>query len=287
MTVDKNTLLLRHEFGGNSVLQRQSDGFINATEMCKACDKRWPDYFRLDAAKAFIDALSSDVQICASQLVESQKGNTVKFEQGTWVHPDIAIHLAQWLSPQFAVQVSRWVREWMIAGKNPVTPPAQTPILLPLDIDIRVKCEFVAADGAAKLLGLGDGSRIKMAHTICKTHGLSVDFLPNYTEEGVTQSLTALLKESGVGMSAKKVNEVLIQIGIIEIRTRASTKNPERTKEFKSLTEKGLTFGKNLINPNNQKETQPHFYADKFPDLLDMVNAHLKPKFTLVQGGVI
>jgi KilA-N domain len=36
--------------------------------------------------------------------------------QGTWVHPYVAIHLAQWLSPRFAVRVSQWVHEWMTQG---------------------------------------------------------------------------------------------------------------------------------------------------------------------------
>jgi hypothetical protein len=39
--------------------------------------------------------------------------------QGTWVHPQVAIHLAQWLSPKFAVRVSKWVYDWVSAGKHP------------------------------------------------------------------------------------------------------------------------------------------------------------------------
>ena len=31
--------------------------------------------------------------------------------QGTWIHPDLAVHLAMWLSPKFAVKVARWVNE--------------------------------------------------------------------------------------------------------------------------------------------------------------------------------
>ena len=36
--------------------------------------------------------------------------------QGTWVHPHVAINLAQWLSPRFAVRVSQWVYDWMTAA---------------------------------------------------------------------------------------------------------------------------------------------------------------------------
>ena len=39
--------------------------------------------------------------------------------QGTWVHPQVATHLAQWLSPKFAVLVSRWVVDWMSGGLTP------------------------------------------------------------------------------------------------------------------------------------------------------------------------
>lgn len=38
---------------------------------------------------------------------------------GTWVHPDIAIQLAQHCNKPFGIQVSRWVREWLTTGKNP------------------------------------------------------------------------------------------------------------------------------------------------------------------------
>jgi hypothetical protein len=38
-------------------------------------------------------------------------------ERGSWIHPDLAVQLAQWISPSFAIQVSRWVREIALTGK--------------------------------------------------------------------------------------------------------------------------------------------------------------------------
>jgi len=35
---------------------------------------------------------------------------------GSWIHPDLAIQLAQWISPQFAIKVSRWMRELLLFG---------------------------------------------------------------------------------------------------------------------------------------------------------------------------
>ena len=62
-------------------------------------------------------ALSAEVGIPTSELIQSMKGGDIRF-QGTWVHPQVAIHLAQWLSPKFAVQVTQWVYDWM-SGTSP------------------------------------------------------------------------------------------------------------------------------------------------------------------------
>lgn len=108
--------LISHEIEGKLVHQRATDGYVNATAMCNAVGKLFADYRRLKATDEFLKELSSDMGIPISQLVLSFKGNTTQYQQGTWVHPDVAINLAQWLSPKFAVAVSRWVRDWM-AGK--------------------------------------------------------------------------------------------------------------------------------------------------------------------------
>ena len=34
-----------------------------------------------------------------------------------WIHPDLAVSLAQWISPSFRVQVAQWAYEIMVTGK--------------------------------------------------------------------------------------------------------------------------------------------------------------------------
>ena len=41
------------------------------------------------------------------------------WQQGTWVHPDLAVELARWISPEFAIVTNRWVRE-IIEGRHPM-----------------------------------------------------------------------------------------------------------------------------------------------------------------------
>lgn len=80
--------------------------------------KLWGHYRANSSTEAFLVALSADIGIPISELAQSFKGGDPKF-QGTWVHPQVAIHLAQWLSPKFAVKVSQWVYEWMSKAGKP------------------------------------------------------------------------------------------------------------------------------------------------------------------------
>lgn len=93
---------------GAIVYQRPEDGYINATAMCQAAGKRWNDYSVLASTKPFLDALATETGIPVSGLAQSHKGGDVRL-QGTWVHPQVAINLAQWCSPEFAVKVSHEV----------------------------------------------------------------------------------------------------------------------------------------------------------------------------------
>ncbi|RAO74956.1 KilA-N domain-containing protein [Dyella jiangningensis] len=102
---------------GLIIAQRQSDGYINATAMCQAVGKQFNDYTRLASTREYVDALSDETGIPVSELIQTFKGGDTS-RQGSWVHPDLAIHLAQWLSPKFAVMVSKWVREWLAGGRH-------------------------------------------------------------------------------------------------------------------------------------------------------------------------
>lgn len=104
--------VIPHQMDGNLINQRASDGYINATAMCQAAGKLWGHYYELKRNQEFIDELSKETKIPAALLVQAIKGGN-REHQGTWVHPQISIHLAQWLSPRFAVQVSKWVVEWL------------------------------------------------------------------------------------------------------------------------------------------------------------------------------
>lgn len=107
-----NLELIPREVENQIVYQRAEDGYVNATAMCDAAGKRLGNYLKNQTTKDFIVELSRSARIPADLLVQIISTGPNE-QRGTWVHPDVAIHLAQWCSPKFAVQVNRFIREWM------------------------------------------------------------------------------------------------------------------------------------------------------------------------------
>ena len=100
---------------GITVLSRE-DGFINATALCKAGGKQFNDWYRLEKTKLFLNALSSSTG-CPVDILIHIITNMKNELRGTWVHPRLAVNIAQWISPIFDVQVSGWVYEIAVTGK--------------------------------------------------------------------------------------------------------------------------------------------------------------------------
>ena len=130
---------------GITVLARE-DGFINATALCKAGGKRFNDWYILDSTKEIIKFVEDKIlkvnnpvshfevgksetrypsslfedgktpSLKNNSVVDIKKGNSSKFTQGSWIHPDLAVQLAQWISPSFSIQVSSWIRELALTG---------------------------------------------------------------------------------------------------------------------------------------------------------------------------
>jgi len=78
---------------GITVRYDKDTGFICASDMCKLNDKKpWSKYIRLKITEEFIATFNYSRE----EIIKSIEGRN----GGTWVHQDIAIHLAMWISPQ-------------------------------------------------------------------------------------------------------------------------------------------------------------------------------------------
>lgn len=126
-----------------------------------------------------------------------------------------------------------------------------------------------AATWAAKFLNLNENSKLIIAKQILEPYNLP---LPDYTpSKGIIKSATKLLEERGLErqISAQAFNKIAMQKGFLCEVERNSSRGQK--KNFKSITEKGLLYGENQVNPNNPKETQPLWYGDKFDEFLNVL----------------
>jgi hypothetical protein len=104
--------LILRTYNNTDIRQRTNDNYFDATEMCHSVGKYFPHYRETGPTTEFLKALSlkvgipmfSDGNSPGRALIESRRGRN----GGTWVHPKVAVNLAQWLSPAFAVQVAEW-----------------------------------------------------------------------------------------------------------------------------------------------------------------------------------
>ncbi len=83
--------------------------------------------------------------------------------------------------------------------------------------------------------------------------------------KGVSLSLTDLLKQSELKISAVKANKVLLEHGILEEAERKSAVS-DKVKKYKVLTEKGLEFGENRASAHSD-QTSPYYYEATFAEL--------------------
>ena len=101
------TNLISRSWNGTPIQRRTTDGYVNATAMCKANGKRWSDYRESDRCQRYLDALSELTEIPVVSLYQAIEGRN----GGTFVHPQLAVDLARWISAPFAVWMDGWVLE--------------------------------------------------------------------------------------------------------------------------------------------------------------------------------
>ena len=131
-----NVIAFQRPVNGIKVEQQADDGFINGTAMCVAHGKDISDWLKTDDAWETVEALADDlgleikdhksgnsvytrVSIAFPSLIRVKRGSPSN-GGGTWIHPDLAVYLAQWCNKPFAILVGRWIREWIASGLTPI-----------------------------------------------------------------------------------------------------------------------------------------------------------------------
>lgn len=138
--------------------------------------------------------------------------------------------------------------------------PQQTPSQM-------LTAKMKVASWAIKTLNMNEASKLAIVKSIADPLGLPT---PDYVEsKGAHLSAKDLLEKHNAGISSIKFNEALVKLGYLTTVTRKAAGG--KNKSFKVITEKGSAYGENMVSPHNQSETQPHWYVDKFDELLGIV----------------
>ena len=107
---------------GNVAVSFRQDGFLNATAISQHFGKLPKDYLTTEQTQQYIAALAESLSertkilTDKNQLVIIKKGGA---EQGTWLHPKLAIHFARWLDPRFAVWCDEQIEQILSGSLNP------------------------------------------------------------------------------------------------------------------------------------------------------------------------
>ncbi|MGL6113440.1 MAG: Rha family transcriptional regulator [Cetobacterium sp.] len=136
-----------------------------------------------------------------------------------------------------------------------------------------IKLDFLAAEQISNIMRYNDSSKAILVNKLIDEHKLNNVLKIDYTKSnGILSSPSSLLKKFSINMSANKFNKLLMENGFLEEKERKSRKT-DLIKKFKSLTEKGLEYGENMVSTNNTMETQPCYYEEKFLELIKKINS--------------
>ena len=84
--------LVSRSWNGTPISRRTTDGYVNATAMCRANGKQWSKYRESDRCQTYLDALAETSGIRMFDLIESRQGQG----GGTWISAPFAVWMDGW-----------------------------------------------------------------------------------------------------------------------------------------------------------------------------------------------
>lgn len=142
--------------------------------------------------------------------------------------------------------------------------------------------KMMAAEFLMKHLHYSDVSKLRLMRSIVEPLGLPVpDYVP--APDGTKHAATDLLKERNVELSARKFNELAVNAGLLEVKTRMSSRG--KNKKYCTLTERGLAYGEIDYNDKNAIQGQVHWYDRKFGEVLKIIGYKLSNQGDMFESG--
>ncbi|EIZ3453635.1 KilA-N domain-containing protein [Escherichia coli] len=220
----------------------------------------------IDTQNLGVGSFNETTQNLGSKPVSKIEGRN----GGTYVCKDLVYAYAMWISPSFHLKVIRTF--------DMVT---SAPEKLSWQAADKMQAGVILLDFMRRELNLSNSSVLGACQKLQEAVGLP-NLAPRYAIDAPadahdgssrpTLSLSALLKQYGIRLTANQAYHQMAKLGIVEQRERYSRTAINNIKKFWSLTAKGCMFGKNITSPANPRETQPHFFESRFPELLKLLD---------------
>ncbi|MBB3255445.1 prophage antirepressor-like protein [Paraburkholderia bannensis] len=179
----------------------------------------------------------------------------------------------QWVTSEVLPSIRKTGR--YAAPSAPQTPPRP---------QATVTGDLALAEAAARMLNVSQSGRVTLLTRVAKIHGLSAEILPRHAIDApsdsntgsseATSSATDLLKAHGSAMNAARFNAALARLGYMHKRMRKTSQKaryPSGEKAYWVITQHGLAYGKNVVDAQSPRETQPQWFVSRFADLLEIV----------------
>lgn len=262
------------QYNGSPITFQKGDSvMVNATEMAKPFGKLVGDWLRLKTTTEFADALSADMQIPISALIQVVKGGNN--EQGTWMHEDVALEFARWLSPAFAIWCNKRIKELLQYGMTATQPTLEQMINNP-DLVISLATQLKSEREEKQRLQLEVYRKQVLIEQKEEEISIKDDKLKVLVPKGV--SFDRIMSSEGLvttnmiaaflGISAIKLNKLLCEWGVqykqsgvyflhVKYRGKDYTKHVphpymdngvQKSREHMYWTEKGRKFVIDLYN---------------------------------------
>lgn len=261
--------LTKHTWNGSDISQLKEDtkiskydvpaGYVNATQMCFSCNKQFNDYARLESTKAYWEGLQKETGIPVSNLVFSIRGRADKIPQGTWVHPEIAIDLAQWVSVEFRIWANRTLRkviETEAVSSSRISPEELIriygSILAPTSLPDELKATYLLRAIEAQFPEISPSIQKILPGVQQKSD-----------EEYVSPTKLAQTWNSRYGTNVKPyqinnaLEEVGLQVSYYSERISTKTGKLKRTKSY-SPTDKGNNYSIFILDKAGNDKTVQH-----------------------------
>jgi len=100
------------KYGEFCMIIKNSNGYMNATNLCKEAGKEFFHWKANSISKEFIKETMLYLNMSIDELIITITGGQNTTIRGSYIHPLLITHVACWCGPNFALKVSIWIEEW-------------------------------------------------------------------------------------------------------------------------------------------------------------------------------